>query len=426
MDEFAQTRQPDDLFDDDFTPIVIDPTLQGGVSRNYTQRGHLNPPTSATRSTAKENDNDEAPKTTNMDPTPRASQAVRGDRSATGGVTKPKLTESELSARLEAVKINNARREEAHRLAEADEASFQKREAQEIQKRREIGVAREMMEKEREKNRLRKLGAQSGREWDEGKKDQPVSSPGQSQYRRGVHGGVAYSGRGPWGRGDPGWQQDNEQDDGRGEDGDRDPRRAMRGNFLPGGSRSRGDRRWQQDGRKQDGWQQDGWQQARWQEESEHQNRWAEDGVGDQGNAGRGNFAQRGGRGRGKGPLDEGVRGAKHGGRGRGGGGGPRNFDSSEKFSGPPAIGHDAFPPLPVSSRPEPGTSSEEQPKEPSETTPPTSSPNLSAEPSVFPPLIQKKSDIDHTKAQPSEETTPFSPVEKDSSWADQVEAWTT
>ncbi|MCJ1484457.1 hypothetical protein MMC06_004628 [Schaereria dolodes] len=122
-----------------------------------------------------------------------SSGAVRGNRLQTGGIQKPKLTEDELSARLEAAKINNARREEAHRLAEADEASFQHRETQAREKRREEGVARRAMEGERERNRLRKLGARGNREWDEAKKEEEEEfTNGRSRgYRRGMHGGLS-------------------------------------------------------------------------------------------------------------------------------------------------------------------------------------------------------------------------------------------
>lgn len=94
---------------------------------------------------------------------------------------------------MEAAKLNNARREEAHRLAEADEASFQKREMQALVKRREEGAARRYMDTEREKNRMRKLGAQGGREWDEGKETQEAGNGrgNGSFYRRGVHIAVA-------------------------------------------------------------------------------------------------------------------------------------------------------------------------------------------------------------------------------------------
>ncbi|KAL8736756.1 MAG: hypothetical protein Q9166_000122 [cf. Caloplaca sp. 2 TL-2023] len=216
MDEFAQTRAPEDLFDDDFTPIAQpEPVIQEyvqpstlhlqkgrndrprgrGRGRSVQQQYQQHPPT-AQPSTASATDPvntttviNESP-TAEPDGTPKAPSAVRGDRSATGGNAKPKLTEKELSARLAAAKLNNAKREEAHRLAEADEASFQQREAQASQRRQEEGRARRLMDQERERNRLRKLGAQGRREWDEGKEDQPVDSR-RSGYRRGAHGGVS-------------------------------------------------------------------------------------------------------------------------------------------------------------------------------------------------------------------------------------------
>ena len=222
MDEFAQTRGADDLFDDDFTPIA-EPTTQNLEAQQHSpQRGGRNGPTpqgrgyrhpsvntksrppaseqNTTPSQSSQSDThplhpSEVDQVTPFQQQPSPQQqrpptAVRGDRTATGGIAKPKLTEDELSARLAAAKLNNAKRAEAHRLAEADEASFQQREAQASQKRKEEGVARRAMNAEREKNRLRKLGQQAGREWDEGKEEQEASQG--SQYRRGAHGGVAY------------------------------------------------------------------------------------------------------------------------------------------------------------------------------------------------------------------------------------------
>ena len=197
MDEFAQTRQPDDLFDDDFTPIC-EPVPQvvqqhhsqnpKGPSKNRSQNTQPQevPPTNA--NSAKESIS------TSPKQAPKAPSAVRGDRSATGGVSKPKLTEDELSARLAAAKLNNAKREEAHRLAAADEASFQKREAHAQQKRKEEGAARRVMDQEREKNRLRKLAVKGGREWDEGKEELDTRNERGSQFRRGAYGGVASQG----------------------------------------------------------------------------------------------------------------------------------------------------------------------------------------------------------------------------------------
>ena len=196
MDEFAQTRQPDNLFDDDFTPIAepAEPPIRPPrAPRAQLDQKHppRQPPQQRTPDAVSDNDpnNPIIP-----DQTQRPATAVRGDRSATGGVNKPKLTEDELSERLAAVKLKNAKREEAHRLAEADEASFQQREAVASQKRREEGAARRAMDQEREKNRLRKLAVKGGREWDEGKEEQDLSKERGSQFRRGAYGGIAYRG----------------------------------------------------------------------------------------------------------------------------------------------------------------------------------------------------------------------------------------
>lgn len=426
MDEFAQTRQPDNLFDDDFTPISVEPAVQETAPRrSHTQGRNLNPSSSNSRPMAKPADSEEASKAPNTEP---ASRAVRGDRSATGGITKPKLTEEELSARLEAVKLNNARREAAHRLAEADEASFQKQEAQEIQKRKELGVAREAMEKEREKNRLRKLGAQAGREWDEGKEDEPIRSPGESQYRRGVHGGIAYSGGGRRDRLNTNWHQDNSHQGGWGENVDREPWNAGRGSFARRDGRGGENRSWQQhsgqnedwqtkranqDSEKAYEWQEDSGQQySTWQEDNIPKNTWAEGGGRDQGGGGHGDFAQRG-RGRGRGNRGDRGRGGR-GGRGRGnfgneGGSGPyENISSNRNPSGPPAAGLDAFPPLPTSSsRPASTTPS----NGPSDTVPPKT---------TFHTSNEIKDDSNNSKAKARGNA--FSPVAPDFSWADQVE----
>ena len=230
MDEFAQTRQPDGLFDDDFTPIIIEPISKKGNPPSYqSPREHPKARPTAPKSFVKASDTNGVAPTADLIPKPPA--AVRGDRSATGGINKPKLTETELSARLEQAKRNNARREEAHRLAEADEASFQEREAQASEKRRQEGAARKAMEVEREKNRLRKLGAQAGREWDEGKEDQSTSLPRGSQYRRGAHGGVLSGGGGLQdGNGDYAPRYPRSQDD------------LGRTNFVQRGGRGRGER----------------------------------------------------------------------------------------------------------------------------------------------------------------------------------------
>lgn len=253
MDEFAQTRAPDDLFDDDFTPIVetvtqnnhLPPSSRANDSEHspqYSQpiqpnrpyqnqqkqpsrrnersdadlrrdTGYTTPAKGSSKSqathatdpeviaTEKENSTTEAsaqistPVATDLTgqrsmSQPKPPSAVRGDRTATGGVAKPKLTEEELSAKLAAVRLKNAKISEAHRLAEADEASFHQREARASQKRAKEGAARLAMNSEREKNRIRKLGAQAGRKWDEGKEEERPERG--SQYRRGAHGGVAF------------------------------------------------------------------------------------------------------------------------------------------------------------------------------------------------------------------------------------------
>ncbi|KAL9002617.1 MAG: hypothetical protein Q9188_004472 [Gyalolechia gomerana] len=211
MEEFAQTRTPDDLFDDDFTPdtepvvqeFVQPPQPQTHRGRHGGARGrgrgrpiqqqqqlYQNSAFHTAKSPTEQSSTTNEPPATEPDSTPKPSVAVRGDRSATGGNAKPKLTEVELTAKLAAVRLNNAKREEAHRLAEADEASFQQREAKASQRRQEEGRAKRLMDQEREKNRLRKLGAQGGRQWDEGKEDQPANDPRRSRYQRGAHGGV--------------------------------------------------------------------------------------------------------------------------------------------------------------------------------------------------------------------------------------------
>ncbi|CAF9937267.1 hypothetical protein IMSHALPRED_011077 [Imshaugia aleurites] len=264
MDEFAQTRGADDLFEDDFTPIDApisqtveltpsqqQPQLQRSSGSDRAIRGRGNQISRQPRQSRQQQTSPSkivAPDVTNgiletsstnqfaspqngtdPDSTPqqlKPPSAVRGDRTLTGGTLKPKLTEDELSARMAAAKLNNAKRAEAHRLAEADEANFQQREAQASQKRKEEGAARRAMNQEREKNRMRKLGAQGGREWDEGKAEQEPERG--SQYRRGAHGGVAYDRNSP--RGEHQGRKFNEVNE-------------RREGFVPrGGGRGRGGR----------------------------------------------------------------------------------------------------------------------------------------------------------------------------------------
>ena len=225
MDEFGQTRQEIDFFEDDFTPAEepsVQPPPQELRNTSTPRQHHARAPPPFTKaettnspSNAQPSSSADVPAQTPHNPaTPSTPSAVRGNRLATGGLQKPKLTEDELSERMEAVKLNNARRTEAHRLAEADEASYQQREAQAAQKYVEQGKARRAMDKEREKNRLRKLGAQGGREWDEGKQEEDFVARGP-QYRRGANGGISeYGGRGRGGFEGPGGdgEYDNPRD----------------------------------------------------------------------------------------------------------------------------------------------------------------------------------------------------------------------
>jgi hypothetical protein len=123
--------------------------------------------------------------------------AVRGDRSATGGPAHKKLTEEELTAKLEKMAILNAQKSAQHRAQEADQAAFQHREKELAKERREKLVNekknRSQMEAERAKNRLRKIQAQGIREWDSEKVEDDIVDSRRartSEYVRGGHGGV--------------------------------------------------------------------------------------------------------------------------------------------------------------------------------------------------------------------------------------------
>ncbi|KAI9833812.1 MAG: hypothetical protein M1826_006335 [Phylliscum demangeonii] len=305
-DDFAQTRTPEDLFDDDFTPVVavLEPARpatpepapddgrppfgsqtrvrrgfrgdragvggfsrggRGGRGRRDALHGTDYEPTRDEHADASaiegngEGKKEEGPvaedphaydasesavvseglppaaQTDDSTPnltlapvqttSPTRVEAVRGDRSGTGGVKIKKLTEEELSARLAAIRVKNAALEEAHRRAEADEASFQQREQHASQKRLEERAHRRVMEGERERNRLRKMNALQGREWDAEKEegdDRWGAGAGvgagrgtpRSGYRRGVYGGVEMRGDGGRGvaRGGAGAEADGDAD----------------------------------------------------------------------------------------------------------------------------------------------------------------------------------------------------------------------
>jgi len=117
---------------------------------------------------------------------------VRGDRHATGGVRKPKLTEGELAEKMARISIKNASLTAAHARAEADAASFAEREQQAKQvaslRQKEERRDRQQMMGEREKNRMRKLKAMEGREWDAEKNDEDFQRGGRFDKRGGFAG----------------------------------------------------------------------------------------------------------------------------------------------------------------------------------------------------------------------------------------------
>ncbi|KAE8368645.1 hypothetical protein BDV27DRAFT_36784 [Aspergillus caelatus] len=260
MDEFAQTRGGDDLFDDEIVPVAAEPEVppevqaleenvaslsletetppprtetpprsRGGERRGRGRgkgrggrQGSQNPASrrgdggSRAKSAAddaaqNEKSHEEPAKVVSAEATEQAKKedatsdskpsaeangprvpAVRGDRSATGGIKKPKLTEEELSQRIAAAKENAARKAAAHARAEADQASFLEREKVAEEKRRQERQNRRVMDNERERNRQRKLQALGGREWDSQKQEEDYNPRGgRGGFRRGMHGGVS-------------------------------------------------------------------------------------------------------------------------------------------------------------------------------------------------------------------------------------------
>lgn len=128
--------------------------------------------------------------------------------------------------------ILNAKKAERHRMAEADNAAYEKKEAELEKKRREETKNAREMAQERAKNHERKLKAQGGREWDSEKVESDIvdrSKGRSSDYVRGGHGGVM---RGDWsGRG---FSRQEEEEDGGTE------RRGGRGRGVGYDGRGRG------------------------------------------------------------------------------------------------------------------------------------------------------------------------------------------
>jgi hypothetical protein len=229
MDEFAQSREDDDLFADEFEPVtpsteLAQPTLptktnanapptapanngrgaqerrprggRGGQNNGLNQSRYApqpEPQAAAAADTPSESQPQPEPQAP-PNATPERTHAVRGDRSLTGGPIPKKLTEEELTAKLAQMAILNAQKSESHRKSEADQAAFQHREAELKQKRVEERQNQRQMEMERAKNRQRKMQAQGGREWDSEKVESDIvdgkSRGRSSEYVRGGHGGV--------------------------------------------------------------------------------------------------------------------------------------------------------------------------------------------------------------------------------------------
>jgi hypothetical protein len=235
VEESMQTRPPDDLFGDDFTPVeqpapekqtdepaavkevpAEQPTPQPaaqsvpqqsrgkgdgarGRGRGRGRGGRKDPQGQQSQSQAKPEPKSEetqapvqAPENAPTGPKKETTASVRGDRRGTGGVRKPKLTETELAEKMAQISIKNASLTAAHARAEADAASFAEREqeakAQSAQRAKEERRDRQQMMGERERNRLRKLKALEGREWDMEKNEDDFSKGGKYDKKGGFGG----------------------------------------------------------------------------------------------------------------------------------------------------------------------------------------------------------------------------------------------
>ncbi|KAF8246750.1 hypothetical protein K440DRAFT_630612 [Wilcoxina mikolae CBS 423.85] len=218
LDDFAQTRGADDLFESEIQPVVVPPeapreprAFRTGVGRTAaTTAGGSGggggggkqvklPPAATETSAGGSGEERTSPTTTTTTP--------QANRLLSGGVRKPKLTDEELAERMERVKLNDARLRERARKANEDESSFQVLEEQRRQldsvrrlqdrkKNVEQEKNRRELDQEREKNRQRKLKAVQAREWDSEKKEEDYNPRGYNpRFRRGAYGGVAASPR---------------------------------------------------------------------------------------------------------------------------------------------------------------------------------------------------------------------------------------
>lgn len=238
VDESMQTRSADDLFGDDFTPVeqpvfekkVVEPPTaeqapveqpaplaasqhapqqsrgrgdgtrgrgrgrgRGGRKEAQGQQHQAHAEAKQTEQNSDETQTPaQAPENAPTGPKKETIASVRGDRRGTGGVRKPKLTETELAEKMAQIQIKNASLTAAHARAEADAASFAEREQQEkaqsAQRAKEERRDRQQMMGERERNRLRKLKALEGREWDMEKNEDDFSKGGKYDKKGGFTG----------------------------------------------------------------------------------------------------------------------------------------------------------------------------------------------------------------------------------------------
>lgn len=138
-----------------------------------------------------------APSSSASGPTPAAPGAGSNARLASGANPRTKLTEDELAAKMERMRILAAEKARKHEVAERDEQQHaaayardmeeaRKRRAAEAERRKRGEEDKRKMDEERARNRERKLKAM-GREgnWDEGKEEEQ-----RDRGFRGANGGV--------------------------------------------------------------------------------------------------------------------------------------------------------------------------------------------------------------------------------------------
>lgn len=201
-----RVRSEDDLFTEDFTPVA-QPLVEQSVPQRRRGRGDISRGRgrgrgrgvgaaprgsgsfSAQAKTAQQDGQTQAqqeataPESAPKGPRKEGVASVRGDRQATGGLAKPRLTEAELAEKMAKIQIKNASLTAAHARAEADAASFAEREEQakqvSAQRQKEERRDRQQMMGERERNRMRKLKAMEGREWDAEKNEDDFQKGGR-------------------------------------------------------------------------------------------------------------------------------------------------------------------------------------------------------------------------------------------------------